>query len=156
MRKIQIKCVLDDTLVLGLGGVRENAGHDDSLPYQADVYVAYFGLSSKEPDYHKVGAIYNSGYGGPSELCANYSEGQGIANAAVLKRANELCQKHSILYKGDNLGAYDVCHLCDCMAEEYLYSAPKAKKLDLLYKFDDDPVVIAHPKKHNIFVIKHK
>lgn len=156
MRKIQIKCVLDDTLVLGLGGVRENAGHDDSLPYQADIYVACHGLASADFDYHKVGTIYNTGFGGDSELCAEYSEGEGKKNTDMLKRVNDLCHKHSVIYKGENLGAYNVCHLCDYMAEKYLYTTSEAKKLDLLYKFDDDPMVIAHPKKHNLFIIKHK
>lgn len=156
MRKIQIKCVLDDTLILGLGSLRENMGHDDSIPYQAGIFVARKGTKSTAADFVKVGTVCNSGWGGDSEIHADFLEGRGRENIAELDRLDELCKAHSVIYRGSVICKYSLGHLCDCMAENYLYSTPEAKKLDLLYKFDDDPMVIAHPRKQNIFVIKHK
>ena len=37
--KIQIFVMLGENLALGLANCRENRGHDDSLPYQSDVYA---------------------------------------------------------------------------------------------------------------------
>lgn len=62
MRKIS--CKIDDSLTIELRNVRETYGHDDSIPFNADIY-AYVG-GKKRATY--VGYAYNDGWGGMSTI----------------------------------------------------------------------------------------
>ena len=151
MKKIQMKCILGGNTVLGLAGIRENIGHDDSLPYQAEIYLTEKGMHASPEDYRKIGTVYNDGWGGMSQVSADYTKGKGKENAAAITRIDELCRKHSIIYKGENLGNYSTEHRCDCMACDYLDMSAKQKKLNLFYMFDDDPMVIANKGQGNVY-----
>lgn len=66
MRKIS--CKIDDTLTIELRNVRETYGHDDSTPFNADIYAYVDG--KKTATY--VGYAYNDGWGGMSTIkCEN-------------------------------------------------------------------------------------
>jgi hypothetical protein len=64
----KISCKIDDNLTIELRNVIEVRGHDDSIPFNADIYVYLNG--KKRAEY--VGYAYNDGWGGESVIeCEN-------------------------------------------------------------------------------------
>ena len=61
-----IRCHVGDSLIIELRNVREVYGHDDSLPFNADLYVAnqVWGLN----DFNLVGRAWNDGWGGDTVI----------------------------------------------------------------------------------------
>ena len=61
-----IECRFPDGLVIKLENVQEVYGHDDSLPFNADVFVLNrdWGL----PCLTKVAQAWNDGWGGPTNV----------------------------------------------------------------------------------------
>ena len=145
--EIDIVCVLSDTLTLGLSGVRENMGHDDSLPYQASIF-----LFDKENNpegscaFEKIGDIWNDGWGGESNLDMS----QRKRHQELIKKITELVLEHQMYWHDKPFAPYSFTDLCDIMAERYLSVNEKARKNTILYRFDDDPVVIAN-KGRNLY-----
>lgn len=160
MDNVQILCVLSDTLTLGLSGVRENAGHDDSLPYQADILVAdkaaRSGKTDKKTVFRKVGTVCNDGWGGNSEIRADFLHGNGKGNSASIERLRELCRKHKMYFDGKPFAPYTLEGLCDIMAEAYIANEPHFNGKTVLYKLDDDPFVLADSRHRNLFLLKAK
>jgi len=148
---IQIVCMLNDFLILGMSGIRENMGHDDSLPYQAEVFICD---KENNPDgsigFQKIAEIWNDGWGGESNLSLI---DQRTRTKDYLKKVTELCEAHNMYWNGSIFGSYKVTDLCDIMAECYLGIDEKARKNTILYRFDDDPVVI-HNGGHNLYQYK--
>lgn len=155
--RIQIICRLSDTMHIGLAAVRENMGHDDSQPYQAEIHIAdQETFPSPKKDkllFSKVGRVYNDGWGGMSQVSAEYSNDKEktATNIALLNKAKELCRKHTIHYEGRTLGPYSLDYLCDIMAENYLNLPAKTKKKTVFYMFDDEPEVLADSKHRNLY-----
>lgn len=148
IENIQILCFFNNDLAIGLSGVRENMGHDDSLPYQAEVFIYD---RENNPDgsmaFQKLGEIWNDGWGGESNFTLTDTRNRF---KDYLKKVTELCELHYMYWKGSIIGSYKLTDLCDIMAECYLGVDEKTRKNTLLYRFDDDPVVIAN-KGHNLF-----
>lgn len=139
---IQILCVLSDTLTIGMSGIRENMGHDDSLPYQAEVFIFD---KENNPEgsmaFQKFGEVWNDGWGG--ESCFTLTD-QRNRFQDYLKKVTELCEAHQMYWEGKPFASYKLTDLLDIMAECYLGVDSKARKNILLYRFDDDSVVIAN------------
>lgn len=149
---IQIVCVLSDTLWLGLSGIRVNYGHDDSLPYQADMFIMD---KDNNPNgstaFKKIGIVWNDGWGGDSNIEPALLKGSD----EYIQKANELCKQHKEYYNGEPFGEYDLGSLCDYMASLWvdIDGDKKYKNQTLLYRFDDDPVTIAN-KGANLYRFK--
>lgn len=145
---IQILCMLNDFLYLGMSGIRENMGHDDSLPYQAEVFVYD---RENNPDgsiaFQKIGEIWNDGWGGESNFTLTDTRER---TQEYLKKVTELCESHQMYWDGKPFGSYKLTDLCDIMAECYLGVSDDVRKSTLAYMFDDDPVVITNGG-HNLY-----
>ena len=151
---LNIICELTPTLFVALARLRENQGHDDSLPYQADIYIGEK-ASPKEDDIHfkKIGYVYNDGWGGQSEIRAEHQDGQLDINRGYFEKIGKECSKHDAYYKGKPFMKYNKRYLFDLMAEGYLYSNMKRKTLG--YWFDDHPNVLdktKNPNHYNCYV----
>lgn len=62
----KITCKVNDDLTIELVNVRKTYGHDDSLPFQADIYVKSSELGF--PKLTCVGQAYNDGWGGDTVI----------------------------------------------------------------------------------------
>ena len=152
---IQIFCKVSRSLWLGLSGVRENYGHDDSLPYQADVFVMdKLANPEGQHSFKRIGSIWNDGWGGDSvfesaELKDSYNYEKALETA---------CAKHKMYYNGKPFADYDLCGACDMMASAYVdlqndaEASKKIKDKTLLWKFDDEPFCIENPDKFPVFI----
>ena len=58
----KIKCKVNEDLTIVLDNVQKTHGHDDSLPFQADIYVKSEKLGF--PKLTRVGYAFNDGWGG--------------------------------------------------------------------------------------------
>ena len=154
---IQIFCILSNNLWLGLSGVRKNKGHDDTLPYQADLFVMdKENNPENSTSFKHIGSIWNDGWGGDSVL-----ESAGLKDSdTYIKKVDELCKTHKMYWKGAPFGEFDIKAVCDDMAALYvdIQADPSAQKQTkgrtLLYKFDDDPTVLANPGKLQVYIYK--
>jgi len=68
MATLNISCSISNTLSIKLMNVRKVYGHDDSLPYNADVYIC--DLEHDLPCLTMVATAWNDGWGGPSCVSA--------------------------------------------------------------------------------------
>ena len=134
--ELQIVCVLSDTLRVGLKDIRENHGHDDSIPFQAEVYIQEGPQGS---DYRHVASVWNDGWGGDSEMRRTDREPE---TAALIEKAQALCKVHSMVYRKQIVAKYSLELLCSCMAEGWLYCGERKRVKTILYRFDDDPVAL--------------
>jgi hypothetical protein len=62
----KIICKVNDDLVIALVNVQKTYGHDDSLPFQADIYVKSDKLGL--PEFTRVGHAFNDGWGGDTVI----------------------------------------------------------------------------------------
>lgn len=143
-KKIQIFCVLNKSLKLALCSVRKNMGHDDSTPYQAEVFI--LDQNNRNVDGtvipRHVANVWNDGWGGESELKA---VDRTSSTKEYLKKANEHCKEHKMFWEGKPFASYKLTDLCDVMAECFLTVKPdEYRNRTLQYRFDDDPVTIFH------------
>ena len=143
---LQIICTIENGLVLGLADIQQTEGHDDSLPYQADIYIY-------QPDtlWQKIGAIWNDGWGAESHI--RYAD--PLSGPILIEKANSACKKHKITFMDESF-QYEFKLLCDCIAAQYLDCdeqklLPEKNKI-LVYRFDDDKVAKMH--KTNIFSVE--
>ena len=93
---------------IGLTNFRRNAGHDDSLPYQANVYV----------NGKRVGEVFNDGWGGISTIVPLNDKGQETI-AEVEKYLAENKEKYPM---GEPIGSVQLYYdsldfVCDILAE---------------------------------------
>ena len=142
MSKIDIACKLNETLFVGLAEVRENIGHDDSLPYQAIVFIGEkTSPLQREINFKKIGIVCNSGWGGHSEIRAT-NDGGGIKkNIAHFEQIKAECVKHDAYYMGNPITKYNMGLLFDLMAENFFIIDEESRKKTIGYWFDDDPAV---------------
>ena len=149
---IQMVCVLSDKIWLGLSNIRENYGHDDSLPYQADMFIMD---KDNNPDgstaFKKIGIVWNDGWGGDSQIEPALLKGSD----EYIRKANELCKQHKEYWDGEPRFEYDLAGVCECMATLWVDvdGDKKFKNETLLFRFDDDPVTIAN-KGANLYRFK--
>lgn len=149
---IQMVCVLSDTLWFGLSDIRENYGHDDSLPYQADMFIMdKENIPEGETAFKKIGIVWNDGWGGDSNIEPALLKGSD----EYIRKAQELCKNHKEYYNGEPFADYDLESLCDYMAALWVDvdGNKKYKNETLLFRFDDDPVTLAN-KGCNLYRFK--
>ncbi len=136
-KSVDIVCKLTPSIWVALANVRENMGHDDSLPYQADIFV-YDKDNCPENDiaFKKIGSIWNDGWGGESNIdvlaaprCKEY-----------IQRLEEECTKHQVYLHGKPFAIYYLKDVCDYMACLVVDNPEQAKKGTLLYLMDDNPL----------------
>ena len=129
-KRIQIVTQFNENFWVCLANLRENMGHDDSLPYQADVYM--MNRENHTLTFIKIASIWNDGWGGDSNV--------EVLNADLVQKVQDECLKHQMMYNGKPFGQYDLEALCDEMAEVWV-SATNAKPeyLDstFVYLMDD-------------------
>ena len=157
MSKIDIACKLTETLFVGLSEVRENIGHDDSLPYQAIVFIGEKANSAqREINFKKIGIVCNSGWGGNSEIRA-VDDGDGREkNISHFERIKTECSKHKAYYMGEPFTEYSIGLLFDLMAENFLIIDKESRRKTIGYRFDDDPAVrdsVKNPLHMNCFIL---
>lgn len=139
---IDIYCAPAQGFLIGFSATRENYGHYDFLPFQADIKV--LDRQAGDDRLKKIGTISNGRYGGPPEVHC-------WLDAAAGTKANELCRRHSMHYDGQPIGSYDLGSACEDLACLF-FNAQKAfpKKVtqnNLIFHFDGDPVILkAKPK----------
>lgn len=61
-----ITCIINNDLQIRLENVKEVYGHDDSLPFNADVFV--YDRKDESGCFHKIAIAYNDGWGGNSVI----------------------------------------------------------------------------------------
>ena len=142
-KRIQILTQLTNDLWVCLANLRENKGHDDCLPYQADIYVMDRKLVKTSPDkkihFIKIGEIWNDGWGGDSNLT--------ILNSEYAEKIRQEVAKHQMYWNGQPFGEYDFTTLCDEMATiwvDYFNANPKDADYTFVYLMDDEPSVKAY------------
>ena len=138
-KRIQILTQLTNNLWVCLANLRENKGHDDSLPYQADIYVMDRKASpDKKIRFTKVGSIWNDGWGGDSNL--------ETISADYIQKLRDEVAKHQMYYKGKPFGEYDLETLCDemaCIWVDYTKEHPDESDYSYVYLMDDNPLIRA-------------
>lgn len=136
-KTIDIFCKLSDKIWVGLGNTRENMGHDDSLPYQADIFIMN---EDNNPYGHhtfkRIASIWNDGWGGESnvELIARTTQ-----NLNDIKTLREECSKHQMYWNGEPQFTYTLEDVCDSMAALFIDNPKVAKMGTLIHLLDDDP-----------------
>lgn len=111
----KISCKINDIVTLELRNVKETYGHDDSLPFNADVYLRF--CNSKRATY--VGYAYNDGWGGDSVIrCENH---QDTINALKDYLRNDMVYPYNYYGKIEYLPA-SLSFLIDLMVEDCLYN----------------------------------
>lgn len=111
----KITCKFDDNLTIELRKVVEVRGHDDSLPFNADIYLYING--SKKAEY--AGYAYNDGWGGQSDIvCENDDVRPYLKKLAIILTTFKMPYD----YRGETtyLPA-SLDFLIDLMVEECLY-----------------------------------
>jgi hypothetical protein len=112
----KITCKVNEDLTIALVNVEETYIHDDSLPFQADIYVKSDKLGL--PKLTRVGHAYNDGWGGDTEI-------ESAQYAAVLEKLNEhLKQNYQIHIKKPEeiTWAVRLDYLVSIMAECSIYN----------------------------------
>lgn len=156
-KKIEMFCQLNKDLYVGLDKIRENEGHDDSIPYQAEIHIGQRDPETKEVRFRKIGVVFNTGWGGDSEIRVDHQNNQLENNRLLLKQIDEECAKHKAYYKGTPFIKYDAGYLFDIMAEKYLYELTHVRDKQIGYWFDDDPHVldkVKNPNHRNCYTLK--
>ena len=139
--RIQIVTQLTYDLWICLAHLRENMGHDDSLPYQADIYLMDKKATPgrKKINFVKVGEIWNDGWGGDSTLHS--------LNDEAIQRFRDECAKHQVYWNGKPYGPYDLETLCDEMAAIWVdvsNASPDDHDYTYVYMMDDCPSIKAY------------
>lgn len=134
---ITIFAKLAPEIWVGLANVRENYGHDDSLPYQADIFVYDKDNCPKgECAFKRVATIYNDGWGGESNI-------EPIAaprTAEYIKVMEEKAATHTPYWNGQPMKSpYSLSEICDEMACLVVDNPKYAKQGTLEFVLDDDP-----------------
>ena len=155
---IQMVCRLTGKLWLGMSGIRENMGHDDCLPYQADVFVMD---SDNQPEgehaFKKIGSIWNDGWGGDSNFTP-LAHTTYLNN--IIAQMREECAKHQMYWDGNPFGSWTLEEVCDSLACIWVDAVKDKKAMAKLagraieWKFDDDPTVLNHPTKCQTYIFK--
>ena len=139
---IDIYCEPSPGFIIGLSDTCETYGHDDCLPFRADIMVLDGPVGQTE--FKKVGTVSNDGWGGPPEV-------HTWLDPALGDKAEALCLGHEILVRGTSLGPYHLGDACEFMAALYIDAErnhpSKVKTHDLRYLLDDSPEMTSGKKR---------
>ena len=146
---IDIYCEPRKGFLVGMSKTRQNYGHDDSLPYQADIMI--LDSESGDKEFRKIGTVSNSGWGGPSEIhCWQNPEDE--------KKADGLCREHTMIVGGSPICQISLGDTLDVMAEIFLEIAEvyptRIKKQNVLWRFDDDPFLALKKRKTQTYWVR--
>lgn len=119
----KIECKVNEDLTIVLDNVQKTYGHDDSLPFQADIYVKSEKLGL--PKSTRLGYAFNDGWGGDTEI-------NGVQYPDILKNLNEyLKQNYQIRIKKPEITwAVRLDYLVSIMAEHSIYE--HKTKMDIM------------------------
>ena len=135
--RIQIVTKFTEDFWVCLANLRENMGHDDCLPYQADVYVMQ--KENHTLKFTKIASVWNDGWGGDSNV--------EVLNPDLVQKVQDECLKHQMYYNGSPFGQYDLEALCDEMASiwvDAIKDKPQLSDNTFIYMMDDDPLIKAY------------
>ena len=139
---IDIICEPSPGFLIGLAGTHETPGHDDCLPFRADIMVLD-GPAGKT-EFKKIGTVSNDGWGGPPEV-------HTWLDPALGDKAEALCLGHEMLVRGTSLGPFHLGDACEFMAALYIDAErnhpSKVKTHDLRYLLDDSPEMTSGKKR---------
>ena len=150
---IDVYCEPQPGLLVGLATVKVTEGHDDSLPYVAEIHI--LDRSAGHTDFKYITKVTNSGYGAPSELYFI----QDKKKAAAAKKADEACRKQPIIHNGTVMGTYTLADVCDVMACGYVDLKDSYPEVDLdaanvFFRFDADPNLNEEKRKFPFTLVK--
>ena len=115
--KTSIECKINKDFSIILKNLQEVYGHDDTLPFNADIYITNpeWGMKDK-----KVGTAWNDGWGGSTNICPESKTDQIILDTldGYLKDHYEIRYKTSVW-------DVDCEYLISVLAEYGIYSDPK-------------------------------
>ena len=135
---ITIFAKLTPEIWVGLANVRENYGHDDSLPYQADIFIMNEDNNPYgQHTFKRIASIWNDGWGGESnvELIARTTQ-----NLNDIKVMEEKAATHTPYWNGQPMkNPYSLSEICDEMACLVVDNPKYAKQGTLEFVLDDDP-----------------
>lgn len=134
----KILCHVSETIDLCLVNVRENLGHDDCLPFQAEVYVCDISVDAY---FHYVGYVVNTGHGGEPEFYSEFNDANPDTSNTILKNAEKEIAKHSWNPFGDIKQPYSLADLCETMACCEIDSLKDTWETAAIYHFDDTEFV---------------
>ena len=138
LKNIQIYAKLSDNIWVGLSAIRENAGHDDSLPYQADILIHKKDTEPNTSDatFEKVGMIWNDGWGGMSNIVPDTS----VETAKeLIKEAKQQAANHQMAWEGEFFTNYQLSDVLDIMADGFLQIKGHKKNVkQVRYYLDDE------------------
>lgn len=127
----KITCKINEDLTIALVDVRKTYGHDDSLPFQADIHVKSEKLGF--PKLTHVGHAFNDGWGGDTVI-------ESAQYTAVLEMLNEyLKQNFKINIKSLKISwAVRLDYLVSIMAERSIFG--RQTKMDIIDMEDCEKV----------------
>ena len=136
-RTIDIFCKLSEKIWVGLGNVRENYGHDDSLPYQADIFIHDAdNCPAGDTSFKRIATIWNDGWGGDS----NIEPLSAPRTKEDIQTLENECHMHVMWWNGKPTdGKFNLATICDDMAVLYIDNPQLLKEGTLIYLLDDDP-----------------
>ena len=110
----KITCKINDDLTIALVNVQKVYGHDDSLPFQADIHV-----KSKElgfPELTRIGYAYNDGWGGGTVIeSAHYRNILNTIDGMLINNYQINIKKYNMSW------AVRLDYLVSIMAEQSIY-----------------------------------
>lgn len=110
----KITCKINEDLTIALVNVQKTYGHDDSLPFQADIHVKSEKLGL--PELTRIGHAYNDGWGGDTVIeSAHY---RPLLNE-IEKYLTQNYQIH--IRKPEISWAVRLDYLVSIMAEKHIY-----------------------------------
>lgn len=127
--KTSIECKINKNFSIILKNVHETYGHDDTLPFNADIYITNpeWGLIDK-----KVGTAWNDGWGGSTNICP-----ENKTDEIVLNMLNDFLKEHYENQYGSVVWDVDSEYLISVLAEYCIYSDTKVMyitQVSYLYK----------------------
>lgn len=127
----KITCKVNDDLTIVLADVRQTYGHDDSLPFQADIHVQSEKLGL--PKLTRVGHAYNDGWGGDTVIeSAQYRNILNTIDGMLLNNYQIHVKKPDISW------AVRLDYLVSIMAEQSIYC--KKTKMNIMDMEDCEKV----------------
>lgn len=134
----KIKCKVNEDLTIVLDNVQKTHGHDDSLPFQADIYVKSEKLGF--PKLTRVGYAFNDGWGGDTIIkSASHQHILNTINGILMNNYQIHIKRHEITW------AVRLEYLVSIMAERSIYG--HKTKMDIMDMEDCEKIEpLQYPK----------
>ena len=133
----KIECKVNEDLTIVLDNIQKTYGHDDSLPFQADIYIKSEKLGF--PKLTRVGHAYNDGWGGDTVIgSASHQHILNTINGILMNNYQIHIKKPEITW------AVRLDYLVSIMAECSIYG--HKTKMDIMDMEDCEKVELQYPK----------